>query len=141
MKAANTYLFFDGNCREAMTFYGECFGGEPNFTPYSVLPVQPGAQPVAAPDRILHSEFRAGDLVLMGSDFQPDSAFVRGNNFSISLTCESLAEMERVFGVLSAGGQVQAPMHDAFWGDRFGMLTDRFGTGWMLTFRPANPPA
>ena len=124
MITTNTYLHFDGNCRDAMTFYGKCLGTEPGFTPY---PEQP--------DRIMHSELHSGPVVLMASDAHPGVAFRHGNNFSISLTCESLAEMERLFEAFGENGQVMMPMHDAFWGGRFGMLTDQFGINWMFSFR------
>ena len=89
----------------------------------------------ATPDRILHAELHSGPVVLMASDTMPGMPFHRGSNFHISITCDSLAEMERMFAALSAGGTVTMAMHDAFWGGRFGMLTDQFGIGWMLSFR------
>ena len=135
MNATNIYLTFDGNCREAMAFYGKCLGGEPNFTPFSSGPPEVSAMAKATPDRILHAELHSGPAVLMASDTMPGMPFHRGRNFHISITCDSLAEMERMFAALSAGGTVTMAMHDAFWGGRFGMLTDQFGIGWMLSFR------
>jgi PhnB protein len=134
MKTTSTYLNFDGNCREAMTFYGRCLQSEPNFTPFSAGPPEVSGGATAL-DRILHAELASGPVVLMASDIQPGMPFVQGNNFSISLTCDSLAEMERVFGALGEGGKVIMPIEVAFWGGHFGMLTDRFGISWMLSFR------
>ena len=71
----------------------------------------------------------------MASDTMPGMPFQRGNNFSISVACESMPEMEKLFAALGENGHVTMPMHDAFWGGRFGMLTDQFGTSWMLSFR------
>lgn len=124
MRATNIYLNFDGNCREAMTFYGKCLQMEPGFTTFP-----------DAPDRILHSEMASGPMVLMASDTMPGMPFLRGNNFSISIACESQPEMERLFAALGENGKVTLAMHDAFWGGRFGMVTDRFGIGWMLSYR------
>jgi PhnB protein len=135
MTATNTYLHFDGNCREAMTFYGRCMNSEPGFTPFSSGPPEISEIAKIAPDRILHSELHSGPLILMASDVPPGMPFTAGNNFAISLSCESLAEMERLFAALSENGKVKMPMHDAFWGGRFGMLTDQFGVNWMLSFR------
>jgi len=135
MNATNVYLTFDGNCREAMTFYGKCLQAEPNFTPFSSGPAEVAAAAKATPDRILHTELKSGPLVLMASDTMPGMAFQRGDNFHISISCDSLAEMERLFAALSANGMVTMAMHDAFWGGRFGMFTDQFGIGWMLSFR------
>lgn len=130
MTAANIYLHFDGNCREAMSFYARCLGTDVGFTTYAE--VEPGS---TAGERIMHSEFRSGPLTLMGSDVALGSLFRGGRNFSISLACESQDEMERLFGALSDGGEITMAMHDAFWGGRFGMLADRFGVSWMLSYR------
>ncbi len=135
MKQANTYLNFDGNCREAMTFYGKCLQAEPNLTTFSAGPPEMSALTKAAPDRILHAELANGPVVLMASDTLPGTPFQQGNNFSISISCETEAEMEKLFAALSESGKVTMPMHDAFWGGRFGMLTDQFGISWMLSFR------
>ena len=135
MKTTNTYLFFDGNCREAMTFYGKCLQAEPSFNLYSQGPPNMSEAAKSAPDRILHAEIQSGPVVLMASDILPGMPFQQGTNFSISLTCDSLEELERVFTALSQNGQVTLALHDAFWGGRFGMLKDQFNISWMLTFR------
>lgn len=135
MQTTNTYLHFDGNCREAMTFYGKCFGTTAGFTPFSAGPPEIAELAKAAPDRILHSELASGPVVLMASDMPPGMAFRQGNNFAISISCESLAEMEKLFAAFSENGKVTMPMHDAFWGGRFGMLTDQFGVNWMFSYR------
>ena len=135
MKETNTYLHFDGNCRDAMIFYGKCFQAAPGLTPFSAGPPEMPAAAKTTPDRILHSEMHVGPVVLMASDTMPGAPFRQGNNFSISMTCETQTEMERIFTALSEGGTVTMPIHDAFWGGRFGMLKDRFGVSWMFTFR------
>jgi PhnB protein len=135
VKGAITYLNFDGNCRDAMTFYGKCLQADPDFTPFSAGP--PELPPVVktAPDRILHAELTCGPVVLMASDTLPGMSLQIGNNFSICIDCETRPETERLFAALSENGEVTMPLHDAFWGGRFGMLTDQFGISWMLSFR------
>ena len=135
MNATNVYLAFEGNCRHAMTFYGKCLNAEPDFTTFSAGPADVVAATKNVPDQILHAELKSGPVVLMASDLVPGTPYFRGNNFYISLSCDSLAEMERLFEALGEGGAVVMAMHDAFWGGRFGMLTDQFGIGWMLSFR------
>ncbi len=135
MNATNIYLNFDGNCREAMTFYGKCLGAEPGFTTFAQGPPDVAAMAKDTPDRILHTELHSGPVVLMASDTMPGMVFQAGNNFSIAIMCDTLAEMERLFAALSEKGKVTMAMHDAFWGGRFGMLTDRFGIQWMLSYR------
>jgi PhnB protein len=68
----------------------------------------------------------------VGGEWAP--AFVLGNNFSISVTTTSKAEADRLFSGLSAGGQVTMPLENTFWGDYFGMFTDKFGVNWMISF-------
>jgi PhnB protein len=136
MKEVVTYLNFDGNCREAMTFYAKCFGGELELRPFSGMP---GNHPPEAKDRIMHARVSKGSTpgstpVLMASDTMPGSPFHPAAGFSISVTCESAHEIDRLFAELSEGGKVGMPLADQFWGARFGMLTDKFGIHWMLSF-------
>ena len=133
MKTSNPYLYFDGRCREAMRFYGAVFGAEPSFTPFSAMP--PDMAAVAPPDQIMHSELHAPGLVLMAGDVSFDRPYHPGNAVTISLSCDSPDELDRLFTALGDGGTVDMPLYDAFWGDRIGLLTDRFGVGWMLSFR------
>ena len=135
MRTTNVYLNFDGNCRAAMTFYGQCLNAQPGFTRYADGPPDFCVDAKSTPDRILHAELHSGPFVLMASDTMPGMDFKPGNNFSISLSCESLAEMEKLFAAFSEHGKVILPMHDAFWGGRFGMLTDQFGIKWMFSYR------
>jgi PhnB protein len=138
MKGTITYLNFDGNCREAMTFYSRCLEADPNFTPFAAGPPEISAMAKGAQDRILHAELSVGPVTLMASDTLPGLPFQQGNNFSICLDCESQIEMESLFKALSENGEITMPMHDAFWGGRFGMLTDQFGISWMFSFRAAS---
>ena len=131
MKGIQTYLNFDGNCREAMTFYKECLGGEVFFMPFSQGPM---GVPKGAENRILHARLTQGTAALMASDTMPGMAFEQGNNFSVSLGCDSLEELERVFNAFSHKGKVTMPLQDTFWGARFGMVTDQFGVSWMFDF-------
>ena len=133
MKDIHVYLTFDGNCREAMKFYEKCLGGELHLMPFAE-----GAGkfdfPKEAKDRIMHARLTKGAAVLMASDSMPGHSCKKGDNFSVSISCESLSETERIFSALSEGGTVKMPLQDTFWNARFGMLTDRFGINWMLNF-------
>ena len=77
-----------------------------------------------------------GTSILMGSDVGGDWAptFVLGNNFSISITADSKQEADTIFNALAQGGKITMPMNNTFWGDYFGMLTDKFGINWMISF-------
>ena len=131
MKELVTYLNFDGNCRDAMKFYERCLGGELHMMPFAEAQFD---YPKEAKDRILHARLTKGSAVLMASDTMPGMPFKQGNNFSISIHCESVQELERLFTALGEGGKVTMPLQDTFWGARFGMITDQFGVNWMFNF-------
>jgi len=131
MKRTEPYLIFDGNCRQAMKFYQECLGGKLFLLPFSEMP--PGIPyPKEAKDRVMHSKLTNGDLVLMASDTMPGMPLQQGNNFSISIECDSVEEIDRLFAALAMGGTVTMALQQTFWSRRFGMFTDRFGNNWML---------
>ena len=131
MKEVTPYLNFDGNCRQAMTFYKDCLGADLYLMPFSEVP---GDFPPEAKDKIMHARLSKGTTLLMASDAMPGMPLQRGNDIWISINCESLAEIEKLFGALGQNGTVRMPLHDAFWGARFGMLTDQFGVQWMFNF-------
>lgn len=126
------YLNFPGTCREAMTFYQQCLGGQLHLTTFEESPM--AAQlPAATRAAILHAHLTSGPLKLMASD-NPMSEVVNGNSVSLSLDCASEDETARLFAGLAAGGRVTMPLADQFWGARFGMLTDQFGIHWMVNY-------
>jgi PhnB protein len=127
------YLNFDGTCREAMTFYGKCLGAEVQIMSFSEGKGQCDF-PEEAKDRIMHSRLTKGTVLLMASDTMPGMPFQQGNNFSISLNCESAQEADKLFSALGESGKVIMPMQDMFWGAYWGMVTDRFGVNWMFNF-------
>ncbi len=131
MRGINTYLTFNGNCREAMKFYEKCLGAELHIMTFADAP---GNHPKEARDRIMHARLSKGAAELMASDSMPDAPAQQGNNFSVAIQCESLPEIEKLFHALSEKGQITMPLQDMFWGSRFGMLTDQFGIHWMFNF-------
>jgi PhnB protein len=101
--------------------------------PFSEMP---GDYPKEARDRVMHSRITKGDAVLlMASDTMPGHGFTLGTNFSVSVHCESQEEIDRLFAAFSEKAKkITMPLQDAFWGARFGMLTDQFGVNWMFNF-------
>lgn len=131
MKAIHAYLTFDGNCRQAMEFYAKCLGAELYLMPFSEAP---GDFPKTAQNRIIHARLKVGDAILMASDTIPGMPFRQGNNFSVSIDCEIVGEVERLFAALGEKGKVTMAPQDMFWGARFGVVTDQFGIQWMFNF-------
>ena len=108
------YLTFSGNCREAMTFYQECLGGELDLITVGESPMA-DQMPTEMKDSILHANLRKGDLALLGSDMVSEEGLDRGNGLSIMLDCESEAEMRRYYDKLAEGGQREYPIENTFW--------------------------
>lgn len=138
MATTNTYLTFNGNCEAAFDFYKSVFGGE--YTHIGYFGEMPESDEYKVPEadkkKVMHVSLPIGSSVLMGSDTGEHYAgsFVQGNNFSVSITADSKDEADKIFRALSAGGQVTLPLDHMFWGDYFGMLTDKFGINWMMSF-------
>ena len=130
MKAINTYLNFDGQTREAMTFYAKCLDADLTIQSFNDV----GMDMPGGGDRTVHARLSKGGSanVIMASDSQPGQPVTTGNNFWISIDCDDEAEQDRQFKALSEGGEVIMPVADAFWGARFGMLRDKYGLGWMF---------
>jgi PhnB protein len=130
MNGTTTYLHFNGNCRAAMAFYRECFGGELEVMAYPDASGQPSTAPTAP---VMHSKIsQGGQTLLMASDYPPgtDTSGLR-NNFSVFIDCSSDGELEELFTALSQDGKVTVPPSDMPFG-RFGMCDDPFGTSWIL---------
>ena len=138
MATTNTYLNFNGNCEEAFTFYRSVFGGEFDYIGrFGDMPEDENFKvPEGDKKKVMHISLPIGGSILMGSDCGSEWApgFVQGNNFSVSVTAQSKEEADRLFNGLAAGGKVNMALDHTFWGDYFGMLTDKFGINWMMSF-------
>lgn len=138
MKSINPYLVFDGNCEAAFNFYKQVFGSKEMFiSKFSEIPGDEGKK-VSETDKnkIMHVSLPMGKSILMGSDAGEgySGKINSGNNFSISIDTDSKEEADRIFKELSEGGVVLMNMNDTFWGAYFGMLTDKFGINWMVSY-------
>lgn len=137
MAKMNPYLNFDGKAEEAFNFYKSVFGGE--FTGAHKMSDAPGTEnlPEDERNRIMHIALPIDEhTTLMASDTMPSMGhkLVEGNNVHISLHPTSREEADRLFNGLSAGGQVEMPLQDTFWGAYFGNFKDKYGINWMVNF-------
>lgn len=133
MTQINAYLTFNGNCREAMTFYQTCLGGELSFQTVGESPLS-ARMPGRMKDCILHATLTKDALTLMGSDMVTGQGLIKGNNVTLSLNCSSEAEVKTFYEQLSAGGVATHQLEESFWGALFGDLTDKFGNHWILNY-------
>ncbi len=129
--SCNPYLFFDGTCAEAFRFYATVL-----HTTIDMMMTH-GESPMAAQsppgmaDRVMHARLTYDGTMLMGSDSMPGmNKAMQG--FAVSLQPTDVAEAERLFAALAEGGEIRMPIAETFWAKRFGMVTDRFGTPWMI---------
>ncbi|MCA9241349.1 MAG: VOC family protein [Planctomycetales bacterium] len=127
------YLFFSGRCEEALGFYEQALGAmvtmklrfneSPDPLPEGML--QPGFE-----NKIMHASFKVGQMTVMASDGCDDKRKFEG--FRLTLTVPTADDCDAVFDALAAGGTVDMPLAKTFWSPRYGMVTDKFGVGWMV---------
>jgi PhnB protein len=127
------YLFFGGQCEEALEFYRKALGAEMQMLMrYKESPEQKRPVPDCFDEKVMHASFRIGETIVMASDGMCDGK-PNFEGFSLSITVADEAEADRVFAALGEGGLVTMPLEKTFWAPKFGMLTDRFGVGWMVS--------
>lgn len=139
MAKINPYLHFLGNAEEAFNFYKSVFGGE--FATLQRFGEIPGCEEMRLSEddknKIMHVALPiSDDHILMATDAVGEHAkdAVIGNNFSLSVSADSKEDADEIFNGLSEGGKVEMPLADAFWGAYFGMLEDKFGIKWMISY-------
>lgn len=134
-----TYLNYGGTCRQAFQFYEQHLGGKITMMmTHGELPEPAGVAPEWK-DAVLHARMEIGDTVLMGADIPPER-FQPIRSAYLSLLVDSVEDAERIYALLTDGGQIFMPMQETFFAFRFAMLRDQFGTSWMLLHeRPGGP--
>lgn len=142
MPKVNPYLNFPGTCEEAFNYYKEVFGGEFSFVGrFKDMPPQEGvALSEEDLNQIMHISLPIGtDHMIMGSDSPGEWAtqLIVGNNMSVSVSADSKSYADDVFNGLAADGNIKMPIGPTFWGDYFGMCTDKYGINWMVSFNEA----
>ena len=134
MTKINAYISFGGNCREAMSFYQECLGGELTLQPIAGSPIEAQC-PTSMKGYILHSTLTRNGFVLMASDMTDPEGYQKGNNIALSVDCSSEEEINLFFNSLSAGGKIIDPLQKQFWGALFGAIRDRYGIRWIFNYQ------
>ena len=132
MTQINAYLTFNGDCREAMTFYKECLGGELTLQSVADSPMA-DQWPAQAQKNILHAALTKDTLSLFASDNLGLGLLANGNKVSLSLSCSSLEETNTFFANLSANGKIINPLHEFFAG-MMGVIEDKYGFTWMFYY-------
>ncbi len=126
-----TYLNYGGNCEDAFRFYEQHLDAKLMFL--TRHGEQPGGShmPPEWNDKVLHAALSLGGTQLLGADVSPER-FEPMRSAYLTLTFDDSSEADRIYALLSEGGQVFMPLDETFFAHRFAMLRDRFGTSWML---------
>ncbi len=127
--AADPYINFQGQAREALEFYHEALGGE-----LTLMAANPQGPPkLAEPgEPIMHGALSSDGLTIMGSDGHPDYPPTVGENMAIALSGTDFERLSGAFEKLSAGGVIKQALKTESWGDSFGYFADKFGINWMV---------
>ncbi|NWH07808.1 MAG: glyoxalase/bleomycin resistance/extradiol dioxygenase family protein [Alphaproteobacteria bacterium] len=136
----NFYLFFRGDCFEAMTLYAEALGGTVESVFRNKDVAAPEDRMPGGEDLVMNMSVRIGDMRMMGSD-NSDDMYQTPQGFRVQIEAPSLGHFEQLHGALGKGARrVDMPPGETFWAERFAMFTDRFGTPWMLNFTGSKAP-
>jgi PhnB protein len=133
----NPYLNFNGNTSTVMKFYQSVLGGDLTMQTFGEAKM---AEDPKDKDLIVHAALKSGSVVIMASDTLPSMPATAGSNFRLSLQGQDAKSLTDVFNKLSQDGEVEMPLAKQFWGDTFGMLTDKFGIHWMVNIGSGQPP-
>jgi PhnB protein len=130
------YLFFGGRCEEALEFYRKALGAEVEMLmrfDESPTPAPPGFLQAGFEKKVMHASFRVRGVPLMAADGRDDKSKSDGVWFALTVPTE--ADAHGAFDALADGGSVEMPLTKTFWSPCYGMVTDRFGVGWMVMVR------
>ena len=125
------YLFFDGRCEEALDFYKKAIGAKvETLMRFKDAPDQSMISPDSH-DKVMHAHVQIGDTAVLMSDGRCQGK-PNFQGFSLTILAKDEAEADKMFGALAEGGQVTMPLAKTFFSPRFGVLSDKFGVGWMV---------
>ena len=125
------YLFFDGRCEEAIEFYRKAIDAKVDaLMRYKEAPPAPGT-PMPPGEKVMHAALHIGDTQVLASDGHC-SGKPNFQGFSLTVSARDDADAKRLFGALAEGGKITQPLTKTFFASSFGMLTDKFGLGWMV---------
>jgi PhnB protein len=126
------YLLFNGRCDEAIEFYQKALGAEVMMLMRFKQAPDPSMVKPETAEKVMHARLQIGDAILLMSDGMCTGEQQKFEGFSLTLSTSSVEEVDRRFNALAKGGEVRMPLDKTFFSPRFGMLTDKFGVGWII---------
>lgn len=131
IKKLNPYINFNGVADQAIALYEQALGAKvEGLMRWGDVPETKVGE--AHKERVMHAMLHLGGGIVMLSDGPPNATVAKEGNVDIVLDFDDVEDMTAKFDALAAGGKVTHPLHDTFWGAKFGMLTDQFGVRWMF---------
>lgn len=128
------YLFFKGNCLEAMTHYADVLGGKITGVFKNADAPDPESRMPGSDDMVMNMAMTLGNAMVMASD-NTDDMYDKPQGFRVSIAPPSRAEFDRIYDALAKNAEaVEMEPDETFWAERFAMFTDKYGTPWMLMF-------
>jgi PhnB protein len=127
------YLTFNGNCREAMDYYGNCFGALPMYMTFGESPMAEQT-PKQYLNNIMHSNLIKDDFIIYAADTMPNQEVTAGTMISLNLECKTEEEINNYYEAFAKESKIVMPLQDTFWGARFAMIVDKFGIPWMFNY-------
>ncbi|MFJ3389062.1 MULTISPECIES: VOC family protein [unclassified Lysinibacillus] len=134
--AVEVYLIFNGNCREAVSFYEKVFNAnKPEIMTFGDSPQNPNYPlPEEAKDLVMHTRLSIFGSTVMFSDTFPGNPFTTGNNVTLAVVSDDETQMRKAFDGLKEGGEVKMELQETFWSKCYGSLTDKFGIEWQFSY-------
>ena len=129
----NPVLFFNGNAEEVLEHYRSALGGEIQITRFAGTPAADGL-PAEWQNNVLYGALCAPCGLISIMDAPPGRGGEAGGRFSLSIESDSETQAAQIFGKLADGGQIMMPFAKTFWAEKFGMVTDKYGIKWMVSY-------
>ena len=140
--AIENFIYFNGNCRQAVEYYAEVFGlDKPQFMICKDVPGNPdfvGTDDDRARGLVMYAGLNIKGSTVMFSDAPNGAIVTTGDNICLTVSCETLEETEELFNKLKDGGQVHMELQEVFFSKRLGKLTDKFGMSWFIVYFPSD---
>jgi PhnB protein len=135
-----SYLYFNGNCREAVEFYTKVFDTQtPEFMTFAELPADSGMEiSEENKDLIMHVGIEIEGSIVMFSDATPDNPVTMGDNVTLVVSSNDTNKLQNYFNQMKEEGNVEMELQETFWSKLYGMVTDKFGVLWQFNHYDEN---
>lgn len=122
--SSSIFLTFSGNCKSALTFYQNCFGGQLHFDLFNNVVDD-------FPEQLVISGYLLADrIIIRGSDLAYDQGRIIGNYMAIYLQCSNFLERGLLKNKLLVGSDKNYPLDNSQ--TKLIEVVDQFQVRWIL---------